>query len=430
MYCIVEYGPSPEGAKEIDAFKAGTQDAIKIGATNTDPETLLVFKTLHEAHVGELSFFKVYSGTLKSGSELFNASSQYSERIGQLYVMNGKQRVDVKELVVGDIGAVVKLKHTHTGDTLCSQKLDVELPKINFPTPNISAAVITKSKGDEDKIATGLAAIHEEDPMFVYRVDPELGQTIISGQGELHMEVVVDKLKRKFNVDAELIEPRIPYRETIKGKGEAKYRHKKQSGGAGQFAEVWMSIEPMPRGHGVEFVNTLVGQNVDRVFVPSVEKGVKAASTEGVLAGYKVVDVKANFYDGKQHPVDSKDIAFQIAGKFAFKDAFKQAKPCLLEPIYEVAIQVPDSHMGDVMGDVSSRRGKILGMDTNKGFSVVRAEIPQANLYRYSTTLRSLTGGKAKHSEKFSHYSEMPREIEAKVISEAKKAKEEAHEQK
>src|SRR5205823_4263088 len=261
----------------------------------------------------------------------------------------------------GDIGAVVKLKDTHTGNTLCRGKRVVSLPKVQYPKPNIHAALKLNSKGEEDKIAQGLAALHEEDPTFLYHVDSELHQTVISAQGELHLQVVSDRLKRRYKVDIELIAPKIPFRETIKGRAESKYRHKKQTGGAGQFAEVWMRIEPRQRNSGVEFVQSLSGQNVDRSFVPSVEKGVMSACQEGVMAGYRVVDLKIDFYDGKMHPVDSKDIAFQIAGKAAFKEAFMNARPCLLEPIHHVEIKIPEDCMGKVMGDLSSRRGKILG---------------------------------------------------------------------
>lgn len=425
MDIISKYGPSPADIDIITAFKAGTEEEVEVPASEGSPPSLLVFKTISEPHVGELSFFRVYSGTVKSGADLKNTLRQSSERLGQIFLMNGKSRRDTAVMSVGDMGAVVKLKNTHTGDTLCHSKLNIEFPKIQFPLPNIHEAVVTKSKGDEEKIATGLATLHEEDPTFIFKVDSELKQTIISGQGELQLEIVVDRLRKKFNVDVDLIEPRVPYRETIKTNGDSRYRHKKQTGGAGQFAEVWMTIEPLSRGSGVEFSNSLVGQNVDRVFVPSVEKGVRAASNEGILAGYKVVDLKANFFDGKQHPVDSKDIAFQIAGKGAFKEAFMSAQPCLLEPIYEIEVRVPEDHMGDVMGDISGRRGKILGMKSERGLQVINAHVPQANLYRYSTTLRSLTGGRGLHREKFSHYEEMPKDLEQKVVALSKRAEEE-----
>jgi elongation factor G len=294
---------------------------------------------------------------------------------------------------------------------------------VNYPKPNIHAALKSSGKGEEDKIASGLAALHHEDPTFIHKVDSELHQTILSAQGELHLEVVADRLRQRYNVHVDLMEPKVRYRETIKGRGESKYRHKKQTGGAGQFAEVWMRIEPKPRDTGVEFTQSLSGQNVDRVFVPSVEKGVMKACEEGILAGYRVVDVKIDFYDGKMHPVDSKDIAFQIAGYFGFKEAFAMAKACMLEPINMVAIQIPEDCMGKVMGDLSSRRGKIQGMEVDGGFQIIRAHVPAKELYRYSSTLRSLTGGRGLHSEEFSHYEEMPREAEARVVEESKKAR-------
>jgi elongation factor G len=290
-----------------------------------------------------------------------------------------------------------------------------------YPKPNIHASLKSNVKGEEDKIASGLSALHHEDPTFLHMVDSELHQTIVSAQGELHLEVIADRLRKRYNVHVELGEPRVRYRETIKARGDSKYRHKKQTGGAGQFAEVWMKIEPKPRDTGLEFTQSLSGQNVDRVFVPSVEKGVMKACDEGILAGYRVVDVKIDFYDGKMHPVDSKDIAFQIAGYFGFKEAFGMARPCLLEPINTVEIRIPEDCMGKVMGDLSSRRGKIQGMDMEGGFQVIKAHVPAKELYRYSSTLRSLTGGRGLHAESFNHYEEMPRDAEHKVVEESKK---------
>ncbi|MFH1428722.1 MAG: elongation factor G [Candidatus Margulisiibacteriota bacterium] len=418
MDFIAKYGSSPIDRQNILAHDAkGNEVEIK----QSDPDTVMyIFKTLSEAHVGELSFFRIYSGSVKPGIELYNSDRQVNERIGQVFVLNGKNREAAPNLYSGDIAAVVKLKDTHTNNTLCSPKRVLSLPKVEYPKPNIQTALKSKNKGDEEKIATGLSTIHEEDPTFIYRVDPEFSQTLISGQGELHLMVIADRLKNRFNVDIELVKPRIPYRETIRAKGDAKYRHKKQSGGAGQFAEVWMRIEPTARGTGVEFTNSLVGQNVDRVFIPSVEKGVNTACHEGVLAGYKIVDLKVDFYDGKQHPVDSKDIAFQTAGKHALREAVMAAHPCLLEPVYNIEVKVPEEHMGEVMGDISSRRGKILGMETSGHFQVVKAQVPQAELHQYSTKLRALTGGRGMHSEEFSHYQEVPGNLEQKVIEESK----------
>ena len=422
MDFIARHGPSAADRPVVKGLDSNDRE-VEIAITRTEP-VLFVFKTVSEAHVGDLSFFRVYSGTTLVGKDLYNTSKKATERIGQMFQLNGKNRVSVNQLSGGEMGAVVKLKNTHTGNTLAASGLDVLLPPVAYPKPNIHAALRLKSKGEEDKIAVGLAALHDEDPTFLYHVDSELHQTVMSGQGELHLQVISERLKTRYKVDFDLIEPKIPYRETIKAKGDSKYRHKKQTGGAGQFAEVWMRIEPKARNTGLEFTESLVGQNVDRVFVPSVQKGVNSASTEGVLAGYRVVDLLVEFYDGKMHPVDSKDIAFQIAGKEAFREAFLKARPCLLEPIYQIEVRIPDDYMGAVIGDLSSRRGKILGMDSDGGFQVVRALVPQQELYQYGTVLRSLTGGRGVHTEDFDHYEEMPREMEERVIAEAKKAKE------
>ena len=421
MDFISKYGSSPVDRKKVPAIDASgqeTQVALESGET-----VAYVFKTMSESHFGELSFFRVYSGEVRSGSDIFNSDRKVTERIGQIYLVNGQNRETVNTLGAGDIGAVVKLKDTHTGNTLCAARHALALPKVIYPKPNIHASLVAHVKGEEEKIASGLAQLHNEDPTFLYVVDSELHQTIISAQGELHLEVVADRLRRRHNVHVELGEPRVKYRETIKGRGESKYRHKKQTGGAGQFAEVWMRIEPRPRDTGVEFTESLVGQNVDRNFVPSVEKGVQQACHEGIVAGCRVTDVKIDFYDGKMHPVDSKDIAFQIAGYFAFKEAFTAAKPVLLEPIETVEIRIPEDFMGKVMGDLSSRRGKILGMDTDGAFQVIKANVPTKELYHYSSTLRSLTGGRGVHAEEFSHYEEMPREAAEKVIAEAARRK-------
>ena len=421
MDFIAKYGSSPMDRKNVPAVDANSNATeVKLDGTET---VAYIFKTMSEAHFGELSFFRVYSGEVRSGTDLFNSDRKITERVGQIFLLNGQNRENIPALGAGDIGAVVKLKDTHTGNTLCSPKNPLTLAKVIYPKPNIHAALIPKVKGEEEKIATGLSTLHEEDPTFLYIVDGELHQTILSAQGELHLEVIADRLRRRHNVHVDLEAPRVKYRETIKGKGESKYRHKKQTGGAGQFAEVWMRIEPQPRDTGVEFTQSLVGQNVDRNFVPSVEKGVAQVCTEGVLAGCRVTDVKIDFYDGKMHPVDSKDIAFQIAGYFAFKEAFTAAKPLLLEPIETVEIQVPEAFMGKVMGDLSSRRGKILGIEVEGAFQVIKASVPTAELYHYSSTLRSLTGGAGVHTEAFSHYEEMPRDAAEKVIAEAAKRK-------
>jgi len=418
MEFVSKYGSSPVDRGTVVAKTLKSDEEVSVNLDGDEP-VVNVFKTISEAHVGDLSFFRVYSGSVNAGMDMLNTTRSKTERFGQMYLLNGKNRMSVNHLNAGDIGAVVKLKDTHTSNTLCSQKFQVIMDPVLLPNSNIHMGIIPKAKGDEEKLAIGLSTLHEEDPTFVYQVDPELHQTVISGQGELHLQVSIQRLQRRFDIEINTFKPRIPFRETIRGKGEAKYRHKKQSGGAGQFAEVWMRIEPKERGGGVEFISSLVGQNVDRVFVPSVEKGVLSACEDGVLANYRVVDLKVDFYDGKQHPVDSKDIAFQIAGKGAFKEAFNSAQPCLLEPIMDVEVRVPEDFMGDVMGDVSSRRGKIMGMDNEGSFQVIKAKIPQSELYHYSTVIRSLTGGRGLHSESFSHYEYLPKELQKRFVTES-----------
>ncbi len=421
---LAKFGSSPVDRKRVTGVSE-SGEPVEVDVEGQEP-VLFIFKTLVEEHVGALSFFRIYSGELKAGTTLRNVVRNSDERIGQILLPNGKKRETTDHLRSGEIGALVKMKRTHTNDTLCGARFPVILPAIEYPHPSIHAALLAASKGDEDKIAEGLALVREEDPALVFRVDPELRQTILSGLGEQHLRSVVETLKRRANVDIALVKPRIPYRETIRRKSESKYRHKKQTGGAGQFAEVWMRIEPAPRDSGVEFGHSLVGNNVDRGFVPSVEKGVRASTHEGVLAGYQVCDVKVDFYDGKQHPVDSKDIAFQIAGREAFREAFLNAEPHLLEPILSIEIRVPDDTLGSVLGDLSSRGGRVFGTETEGRYQVVKAEVPQRVMYAYATDLRSLTGGRGQHMETFSHYEDMPRDMEQKVIAEAKSGSNEA----
>jgi elongation factor G len=414
MDFIAKYGSSPVDRKTVQAMDENNEP-IEI-SLNDKEAACYIFKTISEAHVGELSFCRLYSGEIRQGMEMYNTDRNCSEKIGQIYTLMGHNRESIEKIGPGDIGVMVKLKDTHTGNTLSSPGRKVKLSAVEYPKPNIHGALEVANKGDEDKLAEGLATLHEEDPTFLYVNNQETAELVLSGQGELHLEVIKGRLKRRFNVEILLREPKVPFRETIRKNAESKYRHKKQSGGAGQFAEVWMRIEPLQRDAGIDFTHSLVGQNVDRVFVPSVEKGVQSACGEGILAHCHVTDLKINFYDGKMHPVDSKDIAFQIAGKEAFKQAFKEASPCLLEPIMNVQIKIPEDFMGDVMGDISSRRGRIQGMDTDGKFQIINASVPMMELYRYSTSLRSLTGGRGFHSESFSHYEEMPRDLEQKTI--------------
>ncbi len=383
--------------------------------SNADLQSF-VFKTINEEHVGELSFFKVFSGSLKNGDDVKNINLSSNEKIRQIYLLTGKNRIEVDKVPAGDIGVTLKLKDTHTGNTLGTGSSKA-IEGFKYPTPILNMAVEPKTRGDEDKISLGLSSMHQYDPTFVYKFDTELKQTIVSGYGDMHLKLAFEKIKGQFGVDVTLNKPKIAYRETITAKGEAKYRHKKQSGGSGQFAEVWLRINPIERGKGIDFSQSLTGQNVDRGFVPSVEKGIKQICDNGIIAGCNVVDVQIDFYDGKMHPVDSNDMAFQIAGSKAFTDAFKNASPKLLEPIYKVQVKVPDNLTGDIMGDISQRRGKVLDMNSEGHTQFINAEIPLANLHDYSTAVKSMTSGKGMFSIEFSHYEDMPHLEQQKVIS-------------
>jgi len=421
---IVDYFPSPVDVKGWEGKVPGSEETVELKVDPNSPTCVFVFKIVSEPHVGELSLFRVYSGKVQTGQELLNSSSGSSERIGQIYTLNGNERHEIGTVSCGDIAAAVKLKATHTGDTLCHKSNPVVLPPIEFPKPVINLAIRPKAKGDEDKISSGFAKLHDEDPTFSMEVDDELKQTIIYGQGELHLEVIIDRLKRKFGAEVELEKPRIPYRETITISAETQGKYKRQSGGRGQYGDCWLRLEPLAKGSGFEFVNAIVGGVIPSKFVPAVEKGIVEAMQSGELAGYRVVDLKVACYDGSHHSVDSSDLAFKIAGSMGFKSGFVKSKPVLLEPIYNVVVTVPDDFTGDVVGDLSSRRGKILGMDPRGGLQVIRAQVPLAELYKYSTSLRSLTQGRGAHTREFSHYEEIPKEIADKVIAEAKAAKE------
>ena len=394
--------------------KSGDND-VTVKHTDTDLSAV-VFKTLSEEHVGELSFFRVYSGSLTPGADIENVSRNNREKLRQIYFVNGKNRKDASSIIAGDIGAALKLKGTHSGDTLTSASRKLKFKEVVHPSPNMSFAITPSARGDEDKMATGLAVAHEEDPTFIYGFDKETKQTIMKGQGELHLNLVLDKIKDRFGVSLTKEKPKVPYRETIRSNSDSKYRHKKQSGGAGQFAEVWLRIGPVQRGEGIDFGNSLVGQNVDRTFVSSVEKGINQLCDDGIIAGCKVVDLKIDFYDGKMHPVDSNDMAFQIAGKHAFADAFKAATPILLEPIYKIQVKVPEDIMGDIMGDISQRRGKVGGMDSQGNFQVINAEVPLENLHDYATALKSISSGRGMFTQEFSHYEDMPHNEADKII--------------
>jgi len=429
MDFIVDFCPTPVEMGDLHGKAPGASNGdaksdIVVKQDPNGPPSFFVFKTVSESHVGELSFFRVCSGTVSPGLDMVNESNGKPERLAQLYLMNGKERKEAGRLMAGDIGAVVKLKDTHTNNTLSTRTFPVVYTPIIFPEPVFHAAIVPRAKGDEDKISTGINSLHQEDPTFVYRVDGELHQTIISGQGELHLDVIVKRLKQKYNVDVDLIEPRVPYRETIKAVvKDAEYKHKKQTGGHGQYGHVHLRLEPLKRGQGFEFVDEIVGGVVPGKFIPAVEKGVLEALKEGVLAGYPVVDVRVVLHYGSYHDVDSSEMAFKIAGSQAFKKGFLEAKPVLLEPISNLEVKVPEDAMGDVMGDISGRRGKILGMDTVGHYQVIRAQVPAAELHKYATILRSKTGGRGVFTSSMSHYEEVPRDQAEKIIQAAEKNK-------
>ena len=424
MNALCELCPAADTRKEIETKKEdGTKEMIAIGSK--EPLLASIYKTVSDEHMGAITFLRIFSGTLKSGDEVINTTTNTNERLGTIYAMRGAIRNEMSAVSAGDFCATLKLKNTHTGNTFSAKGKSVKLPPIEFPLPLVEKAIFPKSKGDEEKIGVGITRLHEEDPIFHYGYKADIGQTVIAGMGDVHIDVLITALQKRFKVTAELKKTKIPYRETIKTNGSAKYRHKKQTGGAGQFAEVWMRIEPQKSGEGIEFINSLVGQHVDRVFVTSVQKGVYAACKEGALAGYPIVDVKADFYDGKMHPVDSNDVSFQIAGKQAFKDAFINSKPCLLEPIYEIEVTVPDENTGDIMGDLSSKRGKIGGMSRRGKYQVISAKVPLVELSNYMQALRSITQGRGYYTRKFYGYEEVQRDMAAKLIETLKKQKQE-----
>jgi elongation factor G len=422
------YFPSPldKGAEE-GALKDSDQK-VELKPSDSAEPVLFIFKTISEQHIGELSLFKVFSGTVTAGIDLVNQNNDKTERLTQISVLNGHKRTEVPSLKAGDLGAVVKLKDTHTNNTLSSKNFSVVVKPIEFPQSVIRAAIIPKAKGDEDKISTGLHTLHEEDPSFSVHFDPEISETIIAGQGELQLSLAVKRLKERYGVEVDLEEPRVPFRETIKGVvNEVEYKHKKQSGGRGQFGHVYFKMEPLPRGQGFEFVDAIVGGVVPGRFIPAVQKGIAEAMERGVISGNKVVDIKVTLFDGSYHSVDSDEISFKIAASQCFRKGFLEAKPCLLEPIYDIEVTVPEEYMGDVMGDISSRRGRIMGMDSDGHFQIIKSQIPLAELYRYSSTLRSLTQGRGMHKRQFSHYEEVPKDVEHKVVEEYTKERAEAH---
>ncbi len=415
---IVELAPTPLEGKPRTGHRPGSDEKVFVDRRRDGPLVAQVFKTTSEPHVGELSYFRIFSGRLEGGHDYFNATRGGDERLAHVSVMQGKERAEVPALETGDIGVVAKLRNTHTGDTLCTRGAPVVLPAIDFPQPVIAAAILPRKKGEEDKIANGLSKIHEEDPTFNHEYNPELSQTIIRGLGELHLQIVLERLKRQFGVEAEMAEPRVAYRETIRKRGEAQGKYKKQTGGRGQYGDARVRVEPLPRGQGYEFVDKIVGGAIPNKFIPAVDKGIQEALTRGVIAGFPFVDVRVELFDGSYHTVDSSEMAFKIAGSMAFQEAVKSAGPYLLEPVMEVVVTVPEEYMGDVIGDLNSRRGRILGMERNGHKQVIKAQVPRAALYRYSTALRAITQGRGDHERRFLGYEEVPKDVAAKIIEE------------
>jgi elongation factor G len=412
---VIEFMPSPA---EMPPVKGIDSDGEPITRTANDDEPFaaLAFKILNDPFVGNLTFFRVYSGTLNSGDTVYVPTKDRKERIGRLLQMHANERSEIKEVRAGDIAAAVGLKDVLTGDTLCDLDDVITLEKMIIPIPVISVAVEPKTKADQEKMGMALQRLAKEDPSFRVSTDEESGQTIISGMGELHLEIIVDRMKREFKVEANVGKPQVAYRETIRGKVESEGKHVKQSGGRGQYGHVWLKLEPNETGKGVEFVNGITGGSVPREFIPAVEKGVVEACSTGVIAGYPVVDVKVTLFDGSYHDVDSDEISFRMAAIFGFKDGFRRAKPIILEPIMKVEVVTPEDYMGDVIGDLNRRRGQIMGMDDTPAGKTVTAEVPLSEMFGYATTVRSMSQGRATFTMEFGKYMEVPANIAETII--------------
>lgn len=422
---LSEYFPSYEEFSPRWGRKKDSTQVI-IEPDPLKPTLAFIFKTISDPHLGEINYVRIFRGSIKSGMELLNPKRELREKTISLYSVLGKERKEISEIKLGEIGAIVKLKDTHTNDTLCSPEEPLIYPEIEFPWRSVQVAIVPKTKQDEEKVSEALKRLTAEDPTFSFHYNPELKQIIVEGLGEIHLNVIISKMKRKYGVEVTQTRPKIPYRETIRKKAESIGKYVKQSGGRGQYGICNIRIEPLPRGKEYEFVNSIFGGAIPSNFIPSVETGIKKAIQSGVLAGFPVIDVRVELYDGKYHPVDSSNIAFEIAGSMAFRDAQMNADSYLLEPIYEVEVVVPEEMMGDVMSDLNSRRGRILGMEPyGKRKQKIKAYVPLAELHGYSSALRSIAKGKAYYFAKFSRYDEVPKELAQRIITEAKKEKEE-----
>lgn len=425
MDMIVDYFPSPQDLPPLQGAVPGDDGEVRRRASVDEPFSALVFKTMADPYVGRLTLYRVMSGQVASDSRVLNSSQDSTEHLAQLFVPKGNEQAAVERAVAGDIVAVAKLQNTTTGDTLCSPDHPVVYPRIQFPDPIYHVAVQPESRGDEDKIGSGLSRLAEEDPTFRMQRNTETNEQILAGMGELHISVILERLKRKFGVNVRTSPPRIAYRETIQGQAEARYRHKKQTGGRGQFGEVNIRVKPLPRGEHFEFVDEIFGGAVPNQFIPAVEKGVRESMAEGPLASYPVTDVQVILYDGGYHPVDSSEMAFKVAGSMAFKQAFLDATPVLLEPITDVEVRVPEEYMGDVIGDLNRKRGKILGMEPEGRSQVIRARVPASEMTRYAIDLRSITQGRGTYTTEFSSYEAVPQEVAQQIIERARQEQEE-----
>jgi len=414
---IVDYMPSPVDIPHIKGVIPETGEEAERPSSDDEPFSALAFKIATDPYVGKLCFFRVYSGTLNSGSYVLNSTKGHKERIGRLLQMHANHREDIETVYAGDIAAAVGLKNTTTGDTLCDEKSPIILESMEFPEPVIRVAIEPKTKAGQEKMAIALSKLAEEDPTFKTYTDEETGQTIIAGMGELHLEIIVDRLLREFKVEANVGKPQVAYKETIRKSVKIEHKYARQSGGKGQYGHVFLELEPLERGKGYEFVNKIVGGVIPKEYIPAVDAGVQGAMQTGVLAGYNVVDVRVTLYDGSYHEVDSSEMAFKIAASVAFKEGCKKADPVLLEPIMKVTVNVPEEYMGDVMGDLNSRRGQIQGMEARAGAQEITAFVPLAEMFGYATDLRSRTQGRGQYTMEPSHYEEVPKQIQESIIS-------------
>ncbi len=417
---IIDYLPSPLDIPPVKGVDLEGNE-LSFSANNGCPLSALAFKIMNDPYTGQLTFFRIYSGSLKAGDTVYNPTKGKRERIGRLLKMHANKREEIKEVSAGDIFAAVGLKYTTTGDTICSEKQPIILESIKFPEPVISIAIEPKTKGDLERLGTSLQKLALEDPSFKVKTDDETGQTIISGMGELHLEIIVDRLLREFNVEANIGKPQVAYRETITKKVEAEGRFIKQSGGKGQYGHVWLTVEPQPSGKGFEFINKIVGGVIPKEYIPAVEKGVREAMERGVIAGFPMIDIKVTLTDGSFHEVDSSEMAFKIAGSLAFKEAARRANPILLEPIMYIEIITPEEFMGQVLSDLNSRRGKVTKVEYRSGTNVISGEVPLATMFGYATDLRSLTQGRATFSMQFSHYTQIPQSVGEEILSQMKR---------